>query len=652
MGADRVLHAADRDPAAAPGESVIGRFGRAPLGILGAGAMLALLPWIGLPAFYDSLLYLAFHWIVLATSWNLLSGYAGYFSFGHGAFFAVGIYTTATLSGKFDWPFLATLPIAAPLAAALGIALGAVVFRVKRVRGELFALLTLAVTFVLATIVLNTPIDGGPGIYLNAVPVPAIGPTQSATFYLLALIAATATVLIAWAVYASRFGLGLFAIHDDEDAAEVMGVPTYGFKIAAFGLSCALAGIAGGIHAMFISYVTAGEVFSITVPLTVVLMSVLGGTRHWAGPAIGATIITGLLYSFTAGDHAVLGKAVIGAVLVAAILFMPDGILGRFGRFGNRPAPAGKGTPGRARPDVAQLATARVAEIRIGDAGDHMQIAAVVSDIVDAARRESAAATISASPAMPPLAAATRHGEVILRARKLGKSFKGLVALAGVDVDVRRGEILGLLGPNGSGKSTFINVVSGHFPPTKGEVWFEGRDITHLPAHRIARAGIARTYQIPRPFRHLTVLDNVAVAAMFGGAHLRTRAQGNAEAMKWLVFTGLEDKADARPDDLNLHQRKFLELARALASRPRLVLLDEVLCGLTPSEMNDAVALIRRIRDQGSTIVFVEHVMHAVMALTDRIVVFDQGSVLAEGAANDVMQQPAVMTAYLGHAHA
>jgi branched-chain amino acid transport system permease protein len=122
--------------------------------------------------------------------------------------------------------------------------------------------------------------------------------------------------------------------------------------------------------------------------------------------------------------------------------------------------------------------------------------------------------------------------------------------------------------------------------------------------------------------------------------------------MKWLTFTGLEGKANAHPDDLNLHQRKFLELARALASRPRLVLLDEVLCGLTPAEMNDALALIRRIRDQGSTIVFVEHVMHAVMALTDRIVVFDQGRVLAEGAANDVMQQPAVMTAYLGRAHA
>ena len=143
----------------------------------------------------------------------------------------------------------------------------------------------------------------------------------------------------------------------------------------------------------------------------------------------------------------------------------------------------------------------------------------------------------------------------------------------------------------------------------------------------------------------------MALATMFGGAAADPR-QAEREAMTWLEFTGLEGKALARPADLNLHQRKFLELARALASRPRLVLLDEVLCGLTPSEIDDAVALIRRIRDQGSTIVFVEHVMRAVMALTDRVVVFNHGELLAEGGATEVMQRPEVVTAYLGKAHA
>ena len=593
------------------GSPINGRSLRVPLAIAVIAGLLALMPRLGLPAFYDSLLYLAFHWIVLATSWNLLSGYAGYFSFGHGAFFGVGLYTTATLSGKLDWPFLATLPLAAAIPALLGVALGAVVFRVHRVRGELFALLTLAVTFVIATIVLNTRIDGGPGIYLNAVPVPAIGPTQSSTFFLLALAAAAVTMFIAWAVYVSKLGLALFAIHDDEDAAEVMGVPTYGYKLIAFALSCSLAGLAGGIHALFISYVTAGEVFSITVPLTVVLMSVLGGTRHWAGPAVGATVITALLYFSTAGDHAVLGKAAVGAILVAAILFMPEGILERIQRA------------------LRKRATR-----------------------VSAALRSEAAPPVPAETLPNAAEVLVRSDDVLLRARNLGKSFSGLRALQGVDVDVRAGEILGLIGPNGSGKSTFINVVSGHYAATTGDVVLDGRRLTGLPAHRIARAGVARTYQIPRPFRHLSVRDNVAVTALFGHARVRTRAQADAEAMKWLAFAGLEAKADARPDDLNLHQRKFLELARALASRPRLVLLDEVLCGLTPTEMNDAVALIRRIRNQGATIVFVEHVMHAVLALTDRIVVFNQGELLAEGQAEEVMREPAVLTAYLGRAHA
>jgi len=577
---------------------------RTPLLILGAGVLLAFLPWLGLPAFYDSLLYLMLHWIVLATSWNILSGYTGYFSFGHGAFFGAGIYTTSTLLARYDWPFLWTLPVAALVAALLGVALGAIVFRVKGVRGEVFALLTLAITFVIGTIVVNTPLDGGQGVSLSAVPVPRIGPTPSSTFYLLALAAATVTMLVSWAIYQSRFGAGLFAIHDDEDAAEVMGVPTYRYKLMALAISCALAGVAGGIHALFLSYVTVGEVFTIAVPLTVVLMSVLGGTRHWAGPAIGAVAITGLLYSFTAADHAIAGKAATGAILIAAILYMPDGILPRlrsvFARRAAAPASAHKGSS-------------------------------------PAARVEPPAAVVATGGS----------GELLLRVRGLQKSFKGVRALAGVDVDVRRGEILGLLGPNGSGKSTFINVVSGHYAASAGEIVFEGRALIGQAAHRIAVAGIARTYQIPRPFAHLSVLENVALATMFGGAIDEPRV-ARKEAMRWLEFTGLHDKAGARPDELNLHQRKFLELARALAARPRLVLLDEVLSGLTPSEIDAAVALIRRIREQGASIVFVEHVMRAVMALTDRIVVFHHGELLAEGAASDVMKRPEVMTAYLG----
>jgi branched-chain amino acid transport system permease protein len=566
------------------------------------GAALATIPFFRLPPFYESFLYLVLHWVILATSWNILSGYSGYFSFGHGAFFGAGMYTTAALASRFDVPFLWTLPAAAAIAASMGLALGAVVFRVRRLRGELFALVTLAVTFVVGTIVLNTPLDGGPGVYLSAVPVPKIGPTPSSSFYLMALAVAVITLVTARWIYTSRLGTGLFAIRDDEDVAEVMGVPTFRCKMIAFAISCALAGVAGAIHALFVSYVTVGETFTIVVPLTVVLMSVLGGTRHWAGPAVGAAIITSLLYVFTAGDHAVAGKAVFGTVLILVILFLPDGVLGRLALRHRRPDPA-------------------------------------------------VSADTAASPERLPTIPSGDRNTPLLVAQDVRKAFAGVHALCGVNLEIRRGEILALLGPNGSGKSTFINVVSGHYCADGGTIRFEGRDLGELAAHEIARGGIARTYQIPRPFSHLTTRENVALPAMFGAAAL-DREAAECEATRWLQFTGLAAKASALPDALNLHQRKFLELARALASRPRLVLLDEVLSGLTPGEINEAVRLIRAIRDAGATIVFVEHVMRAVMALADRVIVLDQGRVIAEGRPTDVMERAEVVTAFLGTRHA
>jgi branched-chain amino acid transport system permease protein len=287
---------------------------------------------------------------------------------------------------------------------------------------------------------------------------------------------------------------------------------------------------------------------------------------------------------------------VVGVVLILVILFMPQGLLGRR-------------TRARA-PAVTQLAP-------------QPELAAPV----------------------PP--APRAQAGVLLELVDVAKAFEGVRALRRVALDVREGEVLGLLGPNGSGKSTLINVVSGHYRPDGGRIVFRGHEIGGWPAHRIARAGIARTYQIPRPWRELTVRDNVLVAAMFGGA-TRSRSEALREVARSLEFTGLADKADARPDELNLHQRKFLELARALAFRPTLVLLDEVLSGLNPAEIDSAVALVQDIRRNGATIVLVEHVMRAVRALADRIVVLNHGDVIATGEAAQVMQEPAVVTAYLG----
>jgi branched-chain amino acid transport system permease protein len=561
----------------------------------------ALLPTAGLPAFYDSFFYLVFFWVSLSTSWALLSGFAGYFSLGHAAFFGVGMYTTATLTTKLDVPFLATIPAAAAIAALLGIGIGAVVFRLRRLRGELFALLTLAVTFVIATIILNTPIDGGGGVFMSAVPLPHLMPTPTGTIYMLGFAMCVLTLATAWWVAHSRLGMGLFAIHDDEDVAEAKGVPTFRYKLLAFALSAGIAGAVGGIHAMYVGFLTVAGTFELTVPLYVVLMSVLGGSRHWFGPAIGAAAITTLLYAFISGGEAMVGRAIVGLILILAILWLPDGVIPAIQHWLKRRRPQ----PVRARAEVVPVV-----------------------------------------PAPPPI-----RDRPILEVRGVTKRFGGLQALGGVDLEVREGEIFGLVGPNGSGKTTLINVIAGHYPLSSGTVAVDGVEIGNLPAHDIARRGVARTYQIPRPFATLSVLDNVVMAATFGGP-LLARLEIRDEAMHWIGFTGLAGKEAALPAELNLHERKFLELARALAARPKLLLLDEVLSGLNPAEVDNAIRLVRAIRAQGATIVFVEHLMRAVVELSDRIAVLNEGKLFALGVPREVMRDPRVVSIYLGKAYA
>ncbi|MEJ2668144.1 MAG: ABC transporter ATP-binding protein [Deinococcales bacterium] len=239
-------------------------------------------------------------------------------------------------------------------------------------------------------------------------------------------------------------------------------------------------------------------------------------------------------------------------------------------------------------------------------------------------------------------------GAPMFEARQVTKRFAGLLALSNVSFRHEAGEILGLIGPNGAGKTTLINLISGTLEPTSGALFFQGRPLQGLPPYRRAHLGIGRTFQIMKPFPGLSVLDNVTAGALFGRRPERDMAKARDAAAHWLEFVGLGDKLEQPADALGGPDRKRLELAKALALQPQLLLLDEVMAGLNAVEIDEVVALIRRIRDGGTTILVIEHVVKAIRQLSDRLLVLQYGELIAEGTAEEVLEDPKVIEAYLG----
>lgn len=239
--------------------------------------------------------------------------------------------------------------------------------------------------------------------------------------------------------------------------------------------------------------------------------------------------------------------------------------------------------------------------------------------------------------------------EPILKIDDVSKVFGGLRAVDRVTFEVNQGEIVGLIGPNGAGKTTLFNVISGYYAPTEGTITFQGRDISGLPPYRLAREGIGRTFQIVKPFVGLTVLENVVIASFLKYPRMAD-AEKNAERV--LKFTGLIDKKDESAQGLTLAGRKRLEISKALALEPTLLLLDEVVAGLNPTEADKTIELILKVRDQGVTILIVEHIMRVIMSISDRVVVLNYGQKIAEGKPDEVAKNPTVIEAYLGESQA
>ena len=288
---------------------------------------------LGFPTFYLIFLFTIYFWVSQASSWNILTGYSGYFSFGQGAFYGVGVYAVGVLVVKRGWPFMAALPLAGLLAGVTGLLLGLVVFRVRRLTGEIFALTTLAIAFVLASVARLSPsIDGGTGIFMTGTPLPEFLGDFTTAAYRLTLAIALLTVLAAYLIYDSRLGWGLFSIRDDEPVAEGLGVPTFRYKMVALGTNALFAGLMGGVWALQLGFVTVDDVFNIRVPLFVILMSVLGGMGHWMGPVVGAVIITTLTDRLNSAGLADVNQIIIGGMLVVLALAVREGVYVRMRR--------------------------------------------------------------------------------------------------------------------------------------------------------------------------------------------------------------------------------------------------------------------------------------------------------------------------------
>ena len=568
-------------------------------------------------------------YVMLAVGLNIVVGFAGLLDLGYVAFYAIGAYTYAFLASPhfgLHLPFLVVLPLAALAAAICGVLLG---YPVLRLRGDYLAIVTMGFGEIIRILLINlAPITNGPngiskidganilGVNLNQVLEFGFLRSESVVnYYYLSLVFAAGCLLVASRLNRSRIGRAWQAIRDDETAAQCMGIHKSNLKLLAFASGALFAGVAGVIFAAWQQFVSP-ETFTLNEVVTIFCMIVLGGTGRLLGVVVGAVVLVTLPEFLR--EYSIYRMAIYGAVLVLIMRYRPQGLLGK--------------------------AAERVRPVLAGD-----QVATLAERVE--------------SHWLPgPLAQPLPAGTPLLEVADLSKSFGGLKAVQGVSFTVRQGEIVSIIGPNGAGKTTLFNLISGLYRPSSGSIRYLGRSIVGLPPHRLAALGIVRTFQNLRLFGGMTVLENVLVGLhcrLEGGllsivlntsSFRRTESIARAKAIALLdaLGHGLAERRDDLVLTLTYADRRRVEIARALASGPRLLLLDEPVAGMNSAEAEEMMNRIGHLRDAGYTILLIEHHMNVVMGISDRVVVLDQGRKIAEGTPEAVQKDERVIEAYLG----